>query len=112
MVHTVRVFYLGGNDMQKVRVQNSTLQIINSHEVKAIKDWEEICPDAWLFIEVTREDIWEVYEGKLVAIAEDPMEFLEIDREYNERGIITLTTKGSTNGELPAVVPTFSVINA
>lgn len=98
--------------MQKVRIQTPTLQIINADEVKAIKNWEEAYPDAWLFIEVTREDVWEVYEGKLVAIAEDPMEFLEIDREYNERGIITLTTKGSTNGELPAVVPTFAVINS
>ncbi len=97
--------------MEKVRVQTPTLQIINSEEVKPIRDLEEAYPEAWLFIEVTREDVWEVYEGKLAAIAEDPMEFLEIDREYNERGIITLTTRGSAKGELPTVVPTFAIIN-
>lgn len=97
--------------MERVRIQTPTLQIINSDEVRTIKDWEEAYPDTWLFIEVTREDIWEVYEGRLAAIAEDPMEFFEIDREYDERGIITLTTKGSAEGELPAVIPTFAVLN-
>jgi hypothetical protein len=84
---------------------------MNSDEVRTIREWEEAYPDAWLFIEVTREDEWEVYEGKLAAIAEDPMEFLEIDRDYNERGIVTLTTKGIANGERPAAVPTFAVLN-
>ena len=97
--------------MERVRVQTPTLQVINSDEVKAIREWENAYPDVWLFIEVTREDEWEVYEGKLTAIAEDPMEFLEMDREYNERDIVTLTTKGVTNGEMPVVVPTFVVLN-
>ena len=97
--------------MERVQVQKPTLRIINSDEVKTIRDWEKVYPEAWLFIEVTREDVWEVYEGKLAAIAEDPMEFLEIDRDYNKRGIVTLTIKGSAIGELPAVVPTFAILN-
>ena len=97
--------------MERVQVQTPTLRIINADEVKTIQDWEKAYPEVWLFIEVTREDSWEVYDGKLVASAEDPMEFLEVDREYNARGIVTLTTKGISVGEPPTVVPTFALLN-
>ena len=98
--------------MERVRVQTPTLQIIDSNEVRTIREWENSYPETWLFIEVTREDVWEVYEGKLAAIAEDPMEFLEIDQEYDQRGIVTLTTQGSSKIEPPAVIPTFTVLHS
>lgn len=85
--------------------------MINSEEVKPIADWEKLYPEVWLFIEVTREDMWEVYEGKLIATADDPMEFLDLDKDYNERGVVTLTTKGVSISESPTVIPTFAVLN-
>jgi hypothetical protein len=84
--------------------QPSTLRMINAQESKPIAEWERRYPDLWLFIEVTREDVWEVYEGKLVATAQDPMEFVEIGKSYRERGIINLTTKGAATQPQPAVV--------
>lgn len=77
--------------------QQSTLRLINAEDSKPIRELEHAYPGLWLFIEVTREDIHDVYEGKLIATAEDPMEFLEIDKLYHERGIVNLTTRGDVS---------------
>ncbi|MCI0487038.1 MAG: hypothetical protein L0229_10600 [Blastocatellia bacterium] len=74
--------------------EKPTLRMIDSDESRSIEEWERLYPDLWLFIEVTREDAWEVYEGKLIATAEDSIEFVEIGRSYDERGIVNLTTRG------------------
>lgn len=87
--------------------EKSTLRLINSDEVKPIKEWEVAYPDLWLLIEVTKEDIWEVYEGKLIAAAEDPMDLVEIGLECDKRGIVTLNTRGVYTEPQPAVVPHF-----
>jgi hypothetical protein len=68
--------------------------MINSDEIKTIREWEQMYPRLWLFIEVTREDIHDIYEGKLIATAEDPMELVEIGKLYDERHIVNLTTRG------------------
>jgi hypothetical protein len=81
-----------------------TLQVINSPEVREIEEWERLYPDKWLFIEVTREDEWEVYEGKLIAIADDSIEFVEIGRSYHDRGIANLTTRGVYTEPQPAFI--------
>ena len=81
-----------------------TLQVINSAEVREIEEWERRYPDKWLFIEVTREDEWEVYEGKLVAIADDSIEFVEIGKSYHDRGISNLTTRGVYTEPQPAFI--------
>jgi hypothetical protein len=87
--------------------KKSTLRLINSDEIKPIKEWEESYPDLWLLIEVTKEDIWEVYEGKLIAAAEDPMDLVEIGKEYDKRGIVTLHTRGIYTEPQPVVVTRF-----
>ena len=84
--------------------QIRTLRRIDATESKPIRDWERQYADLWLFIEVTREDEWEVHEGKLVATAEDPFEFLELDHRYHERGIVTLETRGDYCEPQPAFV--------
>lgn len=87
--------------------QKSTLRLINSDEIKPIKEWEESYPDLWLLIEVTKGDICEVYEGKLIAAAVDPMDLVEIGKEYDRRGIVTLHTRGVYTVPQPAVVTRF-----
>lgn len=84
--------------------RKGSLRIINSDQCRPIEEWERFYPDLWLFIEVTREDEWEVYEGKLVATAEDPMEFVELGKSYGDRGIVNLTTRGVYSEPQPAFV--------
>ena len=84
--------------------QTQTLQVVNADEVKPIQVWEQTYPDLWMLIEVTRYDGWEVYEGKLIATAVDPMELVEIGRSYDERGIVTLSTRGDYTEPQPAFV--------
>lgn len=74
----------------------STLRLINERESKPIRELEQTYPGLWLFIEVTREDVHDVYEGKLIATAEDPMEFVEIGKRYRERNVVNFTTKGDS----------------
>jgi hypothetical protein len=81
-----------------------TLRVINAEERKPICDWETMYPDIWMLIEVTRYDEWEVYEGKLIATAVDPMELVDIGRSYDERGIVTLETRGVYTEPQPAFV--------
>lgn len=61
-------------------------------------------PDQWLFIDVTSEDIWEVYEGKLIATAEVPMDLVELEKSYDERGIITLHMRGAYTEAQPVFI--------
>lgn len=81
-----------------------TLRVINAEESKPIFDWETMYPDLWMLIEVTRYDEWEVYEGKLIATAVDSMELVDIGRSYDERGIVTLETRGVYAEPQPAFV--------
>ena len=84
--------------------RKSSLCFINSAQSRPIEEWEQLYPDLWLFIEVTREDEWEVYDGKLVATAEDPIAFVEIGKSYSDRGIVNLTTRGVYSESQPAFV--------
>lgn len=84
--------------------QTPTLQVVNADEIKPIQVWEQTYPDLWMLIEVTRHDDWEVYEGKLIATAVDPMELVELARSYDERGIVTLSTRGDYTEPQPAFV--------
>jgi hypothetical protein len=84
--------------------EEDTLRMIDATESKSIREWEKMYPNLWLFIEVTREDESEVYEGKLVATAKDPLEFLELDKTYSGRGIVTLETRGDHSEPQPAFV--------
>lgn len=81
-----------------------TLQVVNAEESKPIREWEFLYPDLWMLIEVTRGDEWEVYEGKLIATAVDPVELVGIGRTYDERGIVTLETRGVYTEPQPAFV--------
>ena len=84
--------------------RNPTLQIVKAEEIKPIAEWESLYPDLWMLIEITRADQWEVYEGKLIATAIDPMELVNIGRSYDERGIKTLETRGDYSEPQPAFV--------
>jgi hypothetical protein len=92
--------------MEGIITEKPTLCIVNAEEARALEEWEEMYPDLWLFIAVTREDFSQVYEGKLIATAAAPTEFIEIRRTYRSRGIVNLTTKGIPTGPQPVGIPT------
>jgi hypothetical protein len=83
--------------------QTPTSRVVNADEIRPIHKWERLYPDLWMLIEVTREDQWEGYEGKLVATAVDPMELVNIGRSYDERGIVTLETRGDYGEPQPSI---------
>ena len=98
--------------LRKIAEEKPTLRIVNSTEIKPVKEWEEMRPELWLLIEVTREDTHQIYEGKLIATAENSIEFLEIKNELRRKGVINLTTRGVFPGPQTIVVPTFVVLDA
>ena len=81
----------------------ATLQFINASSVKSISEWENSYPDLWLLIEVTREDFSQVYEGKLLAVAENSLEFASLKQSLKQKQIINLTTRGTPSTMEPAV---------
>ena len=87
--------------METALLEKSTLQIVNSQEIKPVEEWENLYPETWLLIEITKDDPWEGYEGKLVAAAADPMDLVETGMDYDKRRIVTLTTRGVSLNEEP-----------
>lgn len=85
--------------------EKPTLRMINAEEAKTIEEWKELYPERALFIEVTKEDYSKIYEGKLIATAESSIEFLDLDREYEKRGIVNLTSSGNPFGPQPIPMP-------
>lgn len=75
--------------------EKSTLKMISSEESRPVAEWKALYPDLCLFIEVTVETEWEVYEGRLIATAEDSFEFAELGKTYDEQGRVSLTTWGN-----------------
>jgi hypothetical protein len=82
-----------------------TLRMINAAEARPIEDWKNLYSGLALFIEVTKEDFSNVYEGRLIATAESSVEFLDLDKEYEQRGAVNLTTYGKPHNEEPMVLP-------
>ena len=92
--------------------EKPTLQIINATEARRIQDWEDAYPGLALFIEVTKEDDYEVEEGKLIATAQNSVEFLDLDKEYHQRGAVSLTTYGKPLSDEPLFIPSAFLIDA
>ena len=92
--------------------EKPTLQIINATEARRIQDWEDAYPGLALFIEVTKEDDYEVEEGKLIATAQNSVEFLDLDKEYHQRGAVSLTTYGKPLSEEPLFIPSVFLVDS
>ena len=84
--------------METALLEKSSLHFVNTDEVRPVEFWEERYPNLWLFIKVTGGDAWEGYQGKLIATADDPIEFVEIGKEYRNQRILNLTTRGIYRG--------------
>ena len=92
--------------MEPLAIEKPVVQLVNSAEIKPVEEWEDLYPETWLLIEITKDDPWEGYEGKLIAAATDPMGLVEIGIEYDKRKVVTLTTRGiSLNQEPVACMP-------
>jgi len=98
-------FELERSALLKRAEEKPTLQMINAQEAKTIEEWKGLYPERALFIEVTKEDYSKIYEGKLIATAENSIEFLDLDREYEKRGVVNLTTYGNSLDPQPIPIP-------
>lgn len=85
--------------------EKPTLQMINTEEALPIAELQRRYPEQALLIEVTKEDFSQVYEGKLIATAERSIEFLDLDKECERRGIVTLTAYGDPRDPRPIPLP-------
>lgn len=82
-----------------------TLQMINAERPLTIEKWQELYPELALFIEVTKEDFSKIYEGKLIATAENPIEFLDLRQDFRSRNIVNLTAYGNPIDDQPIPLP-------
>ena len=89
--------------MEPLKTENTTLQLLSSEKIKSIDDWEKSYPNLWLLIEVTREDFSQVYEGKLLALSENPVEFLQLKKSLKAKQIVNLTTRGISSNTVPTI---------
>jgi hypothetical protein len=85
--------------------EKPTLQMINAERPLTIEKWQELYPELALFIEVTKEDFSKIYEGKLIATAENPIEFLDLRQDFRSRNIVNLTAYGNPIGDQPILLP-------
>src|SRR5262245_47949955 len=112
MANTVSVETPVDNDFERERAEllnradkKPTLRMLNAEESKPIEEWKRLYPELALFIEVTREDFSQIYEGRLIATAENSVEFLDLDKEYERRGIVSLTAYGDPIDMRPIPLP-------
>ncbi|MEP7338726.1 MAG: hypothetical protein ABI977_13400 [Acidobacteriota bacterium] len=92
-------------ELLKRAEEKPTLQMINSERAYSIERWQGIYPGLALFIEVTKEDFSQIYEGKLIATAKDSIEFLDLDKNYEGNGIVYLTAYGDPIDPRPVSLP-------
>ena len=85
--------------------EKPTLRMFNPEEEKTIEEWKERYPGLALFIEVTKEDLSKVYSGKLIATAESSIEFLDLDKRYQQSGVVNLTAYGNPLDPRPIPLP-------
>jgi hypothetical protein len=112
MANTVSVEAVVDNDFESERAgllrraeEKPTLRMINAEDVKTVEEWKRLYPELALFVQVTREDFSKVYEGKLIATAENSVEFLDLDKEYERSGVVVLTAYGDPIDPRPIPLP-------
>jgi len=67
----------------------SELQIIESQDEHSIEEWQQLYPDLWLLLEVTEEDVWEIYKARLIAVSPVDMDLVPLRQEYERKGKTT-----------------------
>ncbi len=82
----------------------STLQVINSSEDKPVEEWEHLYPEQWLLLEVTESDDEEPKRARLVAVAKEDIELLDLWRERGSQGIPSLVIRGVSQEPGPTVI--------
>jgi hypothetical protein len=85
--------------------EKPTLRMINEDRALAIEKWQKLYPELALFIEITRQDFSKIYEGKLIATAEDSIEFLNLRNDFRRRNIANLTAHGDPIDDQPISLP-------
>lgn len=93
-------------ELLKRAEEKPTLRMINADQAEPIEEWQRLYPELALFIEVTKEDFSKIYEGKLVATAENSIEFLDLHQDFRRRNIVNLTTYGDSPDDGSVPLPT------
>jgi hypothetical protein len=98
-------FELERAELLKRAAEKPTLQMVNADKPRPIVEWQRLYPELALFIEVTKEDFSQVYEGKLIATAERSIEFFDLSSEFRQRGLVSLTAYGEPLATRPMSLP-------
>lgn len=75
--------------MVAVLHRSPEVQLIESQEERPLAEWQELYPDLWLLLEVTEEDVWEIYKVRLIAVSPVDMDLIPLWQEYQCKGKIT-----------------------
>ncbi len=88
--------------------RHSGLRMINAQEEHSLAEWQQLYPDLWLLIEVTREEDGEPLNGRLMAVASEDMDLIEAWRPVTEQGKITAIIHGVYSEAGPTVVAQYA----
>lgn len=80
--------------MVAVLHRSPEVQIVESKEERPIEEWQQLYPDLWLLLEVTEEDVWEIYKARLIAVSPVDMDLAPLWQEYTRQGKITAMFHG------------------
>ena len=69
-------------------------QFVNAPEERSISEWQQLYPDLWLFLEVTKEEEGEPRAGRLIAVDMEDINLVSVCQEYEQRGKITAMVRG------------------
>ncbi|MBM3242724.1 hypothetical protein FJZ31_41215 [Candidatus Poribacteria bacterium] len=84
--------------------KRSTLTIINSDNEKTLSELEQLYPEKWMLLEVTDDENHEPQKAKVVAVAEEDMELVDIWKKCGRNGINIALIHGVYIEPQPAVV--------
>lgn len=82
----------------------STLKTINSNSEKTLSELEKLYPDYWMLLEVTDEKNYEPRKFKVIAIAKEEIELIEIWKKCRQKGMSTALIRGVYTEPQPTVV--------
>ena len=84
--------------------KHSEPRVINAQEERPISEWQQLYPDLWLLLEVTREEEGELLKGRLIAVDPDDVNLVNLWQEYARQGKITALIHGLYTEAGPTVV--------
>lgn len=88
--------------------RHSGLQMVNAREEHSLAEWQQLYPDLWLLIEVSREEDGEPLNGRLMAVAAEDMDLVEAWQLVTEQGKVAAILHGVYSETGPTVVAEYA----